>query len=396
MIGALALTQTVGYGVLYYAFAVFLTPMVEDLHTSATTITGALTLAVLVSAAATVPVGRFLDRHGGRGLMTAGSMLGTAALVGWSRVDSVTALYAVFAVIGLASAMVFYEPAFAVIVTRFDARHRSNALLAVTMVAGFSSSIFLPLAGLLNAQLDWRGALLALAAIHAAITIPLHWYAIPAHPDTRIRPAADRPHTQTAVMRKTLRGRAFWLLVAAFVAQAAAVATIGVHLVAYLSVLGHPAALAATVAGLLGILSVTGRLVTTGLFRRVGTVTVTAAVFAMQGLAIAALPAVGRTLAGAIACVALFGLGFGVATIARPALLADRYGTADYATLAGIVAMPVTLAKAIAPLAAAILATTAGYPPVMAILALACAAGAALLAFTGRERTRKHPTFRPN
>ncbi len=36
LIATLAITQTVGYGVLYYAFAVFLTPIATDLHTSTT------------------------------------------------------------------------------------------------------------------------------------------------------------------------------------------------------------------------------------------------------------------------------------------------------------------------------------------------------------------------
>jgi hypothetical protein len=56
LVGSLAVTQTVGYGVLSYAFAVFLTPMARDLHASPTAITAALTLAVLVSAVATVSV----------------------------------------------------------------------------------------------------------------------------------------------------------------------------------------------------------------------------------------------------------------------------------------------------------------------------------------------------
>ncbi|TDC05139.1 hypothetical protein E1267_20525 [Nonomuraea longispora] len=32
LIGALAITQTAGYGVLYYAFSVFIPPMSRDLH----------------------------------------------------------------------------------------------------------------------------------------------------------------------------------------------------------------------------------------------------------------------------------------------------------------------------------------------------------------------------
>ena len=48
LIAGLAITQTVGYGVLYYAFAVLITPIADDLHTSTAAVTGALTTSVLV------------------------------------------------------------------------------------------------------------------------------------------------------------------------------------------------------------------------------------------------------------------------------------------------------------------------------------------------------------
>ena len=88
MIAALAVTQTVGYGTLFYPFAVLLAPIAHDLRAGAAVVTGALTVSVLTAAAAAVPVGRWLDRRGGRGLMTAGSVLGTAA--SWSARDART------------------------------------------------------------------------------------------------------------------------------------------------------------------------------------------------------------------------------------------------------------------------------------------------------------------
>ena len=81
MVAALVVSQTVGYGALYYAFAVLLVPIAADLHVSTTAVTGAFTAATLAGAATAVPVGRWLDRHGGRGLMTAGSVIATVLLL---------------------------------------------------------------------------------------------------------------------------------------------------------------------------------------------------------------------------------------------------------------------------------------------------------------------------
>jgi hypothetical protein len=80
IVAALAVTQTVGYGVLYYSFAVVLQPIAVTLEVSTATVTGALTGSILAGAAIAVPVGRWLDRHGGRAIMTTGSLVATGLL----------------------------------------------------------------------------------------------------------------------------------------------------------------------------------------------------------------------------------------------------------------------------------------------------------------------------
>ena len=66
IVGALSVTETVSWGILYYAFAVFLLPMQHELGFSAAQLTGAFSLALLVSAVAGIAVGRHLDRRGPR------------------------------------------------------------------------------------------------------------------------------------------------------------------------------------------------------------------------------------------------------------------------------------------------------------------------------------------
>ena len=384
IVAALAITQTVGYGALYYAFAVFLTPIAADLHTSTTAVTGAFTTSVLVSAVLAVPFGRWLDRRGGRALMTAGSLLGTLMLVAWSQVDGLWQLYAVQTGIGVAAAASLYEAAFAVIVAwHTTAQRRSSAVLAVTVVAGFASTVFLPLTGWLTDRYGWRTALLVLAGIHAAFTVPLHAAVLRAAP----RPPAPERETP-APLRGVLTDPGFWLLAVAFTANVAAVSAVGVHLIAALTSWGHSATFAATVAGLFGVLSVTGRLVTTGLQRRYHTIPIVAAIFTVQAAAAVALPLAGHTAAGAIVSVIGFGLGFGVATIAKPVLLADRYDTRRFATIAGILVVPITIAKALAPLGAAWLHTArSGYGIVFAATGAACLlAAAALIVIPRRGR----------
>jgi hypothetical protein len=131
---------------------------------------------------------------------------------------------------------------------------------------------------------------------------------------------------------------------------------------------------------------VTGRLITTGFARRHGMTTIAAVVFAVQAVGVVALPHLGHTLGGAAGCIVAFGLGFGVGTIAKPAILADRYGTARYATISATMTLPMTLAKAFAPLVAASVGIGLSFT----------AAGVACLASTGLlwvTRTRSGIAF---
>ena len=207
-----------------------------------------------------------------------------------------------------------------------------RALLAVTVVAGFASTIFMPLTGLLT-----RTPRLARRAARPR-RHPRRWSPCPLHALTvrRPRPRADGtrrpapPATPSGArsVRAAMRDRGFWILAAAFVAHGAAISTVGVHLVGYLASRGHPATFAATVAGLLGVLSVTGRLVTTGARRRCRLHHHHRRRLRHPGRRRRSpCPRSAGTRAGAVIRVIGFGLGFGVATIATPALLADRYGT---------------------------------------------------------------------
>jgi MFS family permease len=380
IVAALAVTQTVGYGTLYYAFAVLLTPVAAGLGTSTTTVTGAFTASVLTSAALAVPVGRWLDRHGGRALMTVGSLSGAVFLLAWSQITETWQLYAVQIGLGASGAASLYEAAFAVIIAWHSPAGRSTALLALTVVAGFASTIFLPLTGWLVDRHGWRTALLVLAGVQAVLTVPLHAAVLRAAPRPAVVPG-PASGSGPVDLRVVVADRGFWLLGISFTAHTAAVSVVTVHLVAALTSWGHTATFAATTAGLFGILSVTGRLAVTGLQRRHRLASVVAAVFAVQAVAAATLPLTGRHAVAAVVGVVGFGLGFGVGSIAKPVLLADRYDTRRYATIAGVLVVPMTVAKAAAPLGAAAVHTyTGSYAWVFGAAAVACAVGAAALA----------------
>ena len=75
MLLTLSFTELTSWGILYYSFSVFVTPMQRELGWSRAALTGAFSLALLCSGVAALGVGRWLDRHGSRLMMTAGFCL---------------------------------------------------------------------------------------------------------------------------------------------------------------------------------------------------------------------------------------------------------------------------------------------------------------------------------
>jgi len=67
--------------------------MQHHLGYSAAQLTGAFSIALLVAGLAGIAVGRHLDRHGPRALMTGGSIAGVALVLSWSQVDDLAAFY---------------------------------------------------------------------------------------------------------------------------------------------------------------------------------------------------------------------------------------------------------------------------------------------------------------
>ena len=403
LVAALGTTATVSYGILSYAFGVFIGPMGDELGWSKAEITGAFSLGSVVAGAAALPVGRWVDRHGARGTMTAGSVLATLLLVGWSQVETLPVFYALWALIGAASAAVLYEPAFAVIAWWFRA-DRGRALTALTFLGGFASVIFVPLAGRLVAAHGWRDALLWLAAIHAAITIPLHGFLLRRRPeDLGLEPdgaspalgpslerSPQRPAERCVPAAVAVRGREFRWLALAFALSTLVTTAVSVHLVPLLLERGFSLAYAGGALGLLGLMALPGRLVFTPLGTRWSRIGVTAAIFALGAAACVVLLS-GTGPWAVWLFVALFGAGFGAITPARAALVMELYGPAHYGRISGALALVLALARAAAPVGASVVYTagaggTGGYDLVIALLGvLSAGSAAAVLAIPRRE-----------
>lgn len=318
--------------------------MESELGWTRAQVTGAFSLGLLVLGAASVPVGHWLDARGPRLLMTAGSVLGVALVLAWSRVSDLAAFYAIWGGMGLCWSATLYSPAFAAITAHFRER-RLEALTVVTLLAGLASTVFYPASALLVSRYGWRDGLVALAAVLAIVTVPLH--ALVLRPAPRHVTAAHEPSLS---LGEALRHPSFRWLAVGFFCYALNIG-VAVHLVPLLLGRGLDLATAAWLAGLVGATQVVGRVALTPLGRLLSPTAVIAGVYALQPLAMVALLLGGESIAALGLFVVLFGAGRGADTIIRNTAVARLYGPRRFASIQGVLSFIVTFAWAGGPVA---------------------------------------------
>ncbi|WP_329625246.1 MFS transporter [Streptomyces sp. NBC_01255] len=353
---ALCLTQITGWGIVYYAFPVLLSRMTADTGWSVGATTGAFSLALLVSAAASVPIGRILDRRGPHLVMTAGSVLAVVAVLAVAAAPNLPAFYAAWALAGIAMAATFYHPAFAAL-TRWWGPDRVRALTIVTLAGGLASTVFAPLTAALAEHLTWRSTYVVLAGVLALVTIPAHALALRAPwPPPPPGPGPEQPTGKD----DTARSSPFVLLALAFTLSGFAMYAVVIGLVPLLEERGASPTAAAWALGLGGAGQTLGRTLYAALAARTTVTTRTAALIALGGATTAALALVPGPLPLLVLLSVLAGVVRGNLTLLQATAVTDRWGATHYGRLSALLTAPATIAAALAPWAGAILAGPLG------------------------------------
>ncbi len=379
MLVALCVTEIVSYGVLFYAFTVLLPRITAESEWSSTAITAAFSAGSLTGGIAGIAGGRVLQRHGPRWVMTSGSALGTVAVLCLAWSPSYAMFFAAWVLAGVASAGLFYAPAFAALTAWYGDR-RVQAITTLTLAAGFSSTIFAPLTDALASQLTWRQTYFVLALVLGVITLPLHvvvlnraWPRLPHH-------AATHPD------RHILTSRTFVLATTAGTLMAFASYASLVSLVPLLTGRGMSSTLAAWALGLGGAGQVAGRLLYPGMTRSLPARTRAILVISAMAVALAGLAVVpGPTLALILLAV-LAGAARGLFTLVGATLVSDYWGPERYAAISGIYNAPILAASALAPWLGAVIAdATGGLTGLFAVLVGVAGTSAALAACVERS-----------
>jgi MFS family permease len=432
----LSLGQLISWGSMYYAFGLLIEPLSLHLSASRATLSGAFSLALLVTGLLAWPVGILIDRGHSRAILTAGSILGALGLGLHTAVNSVVQLYAVWSLLGVAMAMSLYEPAFAMLIRAYPQDYRRRIAI-LTLLGGLASTVFWPLVAWLLSRVGWQGTLGVLAGLQLAVAL-IHGVSTPADANPGARGAPTRPGAKSdsgsgprsdpdsatpsvagaqssftaddggaspgvagssantprkgehhqRVSPLPVRSPVFLLLVGFFASNLLVMAATHAHLPGLLQAQGLSLSTTLMVAAILGPTQLIGRLLMLAGGHRVDSSGHAKLTAWLPSLAMLVLAFIGwglQTLGGTAATIlglagaSLYGSGNGILTIVKATAIADLIGAQRVATLNGIAAVPSALFRALGPWLVAWIWEATGEPAAAwVVLALTSALSAGL------------------
>ncbi|MGV8854598.1 MAG: arsenite efflux MFS transporter ArsK [Devosia sp.] len=375
LIWALGLTQTVGYGTLYYSFGPLAPQLAQSFGWPEATLFGVLVGSLLLGGLVSPLAGSLADRFGAGRVMGFGSLAAAVTLVLCGLAGNGIMFCLALLCLELAAAFVLYPVAFAAL-AQMSGAAAQRQIVHVTLIAGFASTVFWPITTALAQGLGWRGAYLVFAGLNLLVCAPIH-LGLARHAKANHRQRGARPIVPGRATAHNAR-KLLLLMVGGFALSGMLSAAVLMHMIPMLEALGLGSASVA-VATLFGPAQVVSRVTNMGLGARLPqpVLAVMAAGLMPLGVLVLVLSAPSPIGAGAFAI--LFGFGSGLSSIVGGTLPLMLFGNQGYGRRAGLINAGRQFAAALAPFLFALLAATLGSRTALATL---CAVGGlAVLAF---------------
>jgi MFS family permease len=339
---ALGLNQLLSWGSSFYLPAVIADPAARSIGASHFAVLGAFTLALLVTGVCAPRVGKWIDRHGGRGLLALSVLVIAVGQGVLASAPNLLVWYVAWSIIGIGMALGLYDAAFSTTGVLLG-KDAGPAITGITLFAGFASTVFWPLGAMLVGVLGWRGLLLLYATIQIVVNLPMVLLLVP--PLTS--PPAAIEHAAAPDAIKRTRRAVATCLASFFTIRWFITSAIAVNILVLLQGVGLTLNEAVLVAALIGPGQVAGRVLEWSIGSHMGLLLRARLGAMLFPLGALILPMGGPVAAAAFAV--LYGMSNGILTINRGTLPLALLGPRGYATLLGWLAVPVLLAQAGAP-----------------------------------------------
>src|SRR5262249_4580969 len=383
---ALGITQITAWGTSYYCLGVLAAPVLQDTGWSRGFVFLGFTVAVLAMGIVSNTAGRAIDRHGGRVMMTLGTVLVSAGLFGLAHVQSEAAYLAMWVFLGLGMRLSLYDAAFAALVQVAPSRGRI-AISYLTLFGAFASSVFWVIGHALEERVGWRQTLVLFSLINLVVCLPLHWFGL-GRREAATGVTAVTTTPAASVDGPPLEGRTRSIAIVLFALimslNGYVFGVISVQLVQLLGAAGLATATAVWVASMKGVAQFGGRVVEILFGRNLRAITVGRIAVGILPVSLLLLVTGTGSLPTMIAFTLLMGASQGVITIVRGAVPLALFGVQGYGAVLGIIATPVLVVSAASPTVFAWIVDHWGWGPARLSLLVGCAAGCVAMELMSR------------
>ena len=378
-----------------FSLPVFLRPITNDTGWSVAGVSSAMTIGFLAMAFTSMAWGTLSDRVGPLPVVLTGSTVLAASLALASLASSLITFQLMFGLMVGAAAAAIFAPTMATVTGWFDT-HRSLAVSLVSAGMGMAPMTMSPLAAWLVSHHDWRTSMQIVAAVVAAIMIPVSLLVRrpPVAESVQATRAGDSAAPSEMTLSHALRSPQFITLLATNFFCCATHSGPIIHTVSYAVTCGIPLMAAVTIYSVEGLAGLGGRIAFGLLGDRFG-----AKRLLVLGLLAQAFGALGyvfvRELAAFYAVAAAFGFIYAGTMPLYAAIARENFPLKMMGTVIGGTAMAGSLGMATGPLAGGLIYDTFASYAWLYIGSWLMGLGAFLIAMTFRPFPKMEPEPAP-
>jgi MFS family permease len=360
------------FGISVNTVTVYVKPIEVDLGWTRAQIGLSMTLGALAMGVAAPFMGKLIDRAGARLVMTVGAATVGVGSILLSHTHSLLLFYAVYVLSGVGQAAATVIPISLVISNWFSAQ-RSKALGITMTGTGLGAMVMVPVTNWIVESWGWRTSFLVMGYVILAM-VPVTLLFIRTRPadmgllaDGELQSDDTPLAVEGLAVPEAIRTRAFWLIGCMMLLAGLVAMGVGLHLMAYLTDIGHPQATAALIISIISGLTVVGKVVLGSIADRWGIRPVVVAAFALIAAGILILMGAGD-LTVALVFAVVYGFAIGAPLILNAALTADCVGLRSFGAVFGILTLLNTAGVAIGALLSGVIYDSAGsYLPAFAL-----------------------------
>ncbi len=340
-------TQILAWSSTLYLPAVLANLIAKDTGWSLTLVIAGLSWGFIVTGICSPKVGRFIEQFGGRKALSISSIFFAIGLLCLGLSSHLLVYYFAWTMLGIGMAFGLYDAAFSTL-GRLLGQNAKTAIVGVTLLGGLASTIGWFTIASVESLYGWRVTCLILALIHLLIGLPLHYFFLPKEEHSIENKNQDIIDKGSVAKKqnKLLILVGFILTVQSFV-----VATISVHILAMLKIVGFSVSTALAIGMIIGPAQIVARLLEFSLFKNLHPSWSSRVGVLISFFGIIFLFTDGYVLA--LLGAALYGAGNGILTIIRGTLPLALFGQEGYATRMGLLGRPIMIALAFGPLISA-------------------------------------------